>query len=166
MLNAPIDLHSPQPWGPDADEWPAGEAGPPARRGETRAPHPPVRILLIDDEPSFVRALARLLRQDGHTVDTAPEGHLALRYVQAQRYDVVLCDLRMPGLDGPAFYARLCAQYPALRQRVLFLTGDTLDADSQAFLAQCGRPWLAKPCNAATIRRAIQRLLHAVESAG
>ena len=56
-------------------------------------------------------------------MDTAPDGHLALRYVQAQRYDVVLCDLRMPGLDGPAFYARLCAQYPALRQRVLFLEG-------------------------------------------
>ena len=166
MLNAPIDLHSPQPWCPDADAWPTGEAGPPVRRGETRAPHPPGRILLIDDEPSFVRALARLLRQDGYTVDTASDGHLALRSVQAQRYDVVLCDLRMPGLDGPAFYARLGAQYPALRQRVLFLTGDTLGADSQAFLAQCGQPWVAKPCDAAGIRRAIQQLLHAVERTG
>jgi CheY-like chemotaxis protein len=166
MLNAPINLHFPPPGRPDADASPTGEAGPLPRRRETQAPYPPCRMLLIDDEPSFVRALARLLRHDGHTVDTAANGDLALTYVHAQRYDVVLCDLRMPGLDGPTFYARLCAQYPALRQRVLFLTGDALDADSQAFLAQCGQSWVTKPCAAATIRSAIQQLLHAVESTG
>ena len=112
-----------------------------------------------------VRALARLLRQDGHTVDTAPEGHLALRYVQAQRYDVVLCDLRMPGLDGPFLRPAVCAvSRPTAAGAVS--DGRYLDADSQAFLAQCGQLWVAKPCNAATIRSAIQQLLHAVERAG
>jgi hypothetical protein len=43
---------------------------------------------------------------------------------------------------------------------VLFLTGDTLGADSTAFLAQCGQPWLYKPCNAAAIRHATQQMLH------
>ena len=84
-------------------------------------PHLPVTILLIDDEPSFVRGLARILRRDGSTVDTADNGNLALALLQERRYDVILCDLRMPELDGPTFYAILTSQYPHLRQRVIFL---------------------------------------------
>jgi CheY-like chemotaxis protein len=130
------------------------------------APQTPLTILLIDDEPSFVSALARLLRHDGSTVDTAADGRRALRHLHERRYDLVLCDLRMPGLDGGAFYDILSQQHAYLRKRVLFLTGDTLGADSQAFLEQCGQPWLSKPCNAADIRTAIQRLLYAAEVAG
>ena len=127
----------------------------------TRSLHTSVTILVIDDAPSFVRALAVLLRRDGATVDTADTGHRALARLEERRYDVILCDLRMPELDGPAFYAILTRQYPALRQRVIFLTGDTLRADSLAFLEQCGQPWLAKPCMIAAVRRAIQHVLHA-----
>ena len=128
-------------------------------------PHPPLTILLIDDEPSFVSALARLLRHDGSTVDTAADGHRALMQLQGHRYDVVLCDLRMPGLDGGEFYARLSQQHAYLRKRVLFLTGDTLGAASQAFLEQCGQPWVYKPCTAAEVRSALQQMLHALEVA-
>jgi CheY-like chemotaxis protein len=125
------------------------------------APQTPVTILLIDDEPGFVSALARILCHDGHTVDTAADGHAALTHLQAQRYDVVLCDLRMPTLDGAAFYALLCQQHAYLRQRVIFLTGDTLGAASTAFLEQCGQPWVYKPCTAAAIRSALQQILRA-----
>jgi CheY-like chemotaxis protein len=123
------------------------------------APHIPVTILLIDDEPSVVRALARLLHRDGYTVDTAADGQQALAQLHTQRYDVILCDLHLPGLDGPALYTMLRQQAPALCQRVIFLTGDTLGAASTAFLAQCGQPCLYKPCTAADIRRTIQQML-------
>jgi CheY-like chemotaxis protein len=126
-------------------------------------PHPPFTILLIDDEPSFVSALARLLRHDGSTVDTAANGSLALTQLQTHRYDVVLCDLRMPMLDGPDFYATLLQQHAYLCQRVIFLTGDTLGDASAAFLEQSGRPWLHKPCTATAIREAMQQMLHAEE---
>jgi CheY-like chemotaxis protein len=76
-------------------------------------------------------------------------------------YDVILCDLHMPDVDGPAFYAILVRQYPALRQRVIFLTGDTRGSANKTFLTQSGRPWLRKPCPIATIRRAIQHVLQA-----
>ena len=121
------------------------------------APHTPVTILLIDDEPSFVRGLTRLLHRDGYTVDTAVDGPQAWAQLHRQPYDVILCDLRLPGLDGPALYTQLQQQAPALCQRVIFLTGDTLDAASTAFLTQCGQPFLYKPCTAAEIRCAIQR---------
>ena len=96
--------------------------------------HRPARILVIDDEPSIVRALARLLQREGYTVETAGNGRQALALLQAHGYDVLLVDLRMPELDGQAFYALLRHQYPALRQRVIFLTGVSDEADSAAFL--------------------------------
>ena len=115
--------------------------------------------MVIDDEPSLVRVLARLLQRDGYVVATASDGRHALAALQAQRYDVILCDLRMPELDGRAFYARLRQRAPALCQRVIFLTGDSPAADHQAFLGQCGRPWLGKPCAIAALRQAIQQVL-------
>ena len=125
------------------------------------APQLPGTILVIDDEGSFVRALTRLLRRDGYHVDTARNGRHALTQLQARPYDVILCDLDMPDVDGPAFYALLTQQYPALRQRVIFLTGNTRDVATRTFLAQCGRPWLRKPSPIAAIRRAIQDVLQA-----
>jgi len=125
------------------------------------APHLPGTILVIDDEPSVVRALAALLRRDGYRVATATNGRHALAQLQEQHYDVIVCDLRMPELDGPAFYAILTRQYPALRQRVIFLTGDTSGEASRTFLTQSGRPWLRKPSPITTIRRAIQDVLRA-----
>jgi len=121
--------------------------------------HLPGAILVIDDEPSIVRALTGLLRRDGYLVGTASNGRHALAQLQERPYDVILCDLRMPELDGPAFYAILTRQYPALRQRVIFLTGETGGEASRTFLTQSGRPWLRKPSPIATIRRAIQHVL-------
>jgi CheY-like chemotaxis protein len=118
-------------------------------------------ILVIDDEPSIVRGLAQLLRRDGYTVEAAANGQRALTLLHERRYDVIICDLHMPDLDGPAFYALLTQQYPALRQRVIFLTGNTGGAASRAFLTQSGRPWLRKPSPITTIRRAIQDVLQA-----
>jgi CheY-like chemotaxis protein len=122
------------------------------------APYTLGSILIIDDEPSLVRALARLLQRDGYVVTTASNGRHALAALQAQRYDVILCDLRMPELDGRAFYTCLRQQAPTLCQRVIFLTGDSSAADHQAFLGQCGRPWLDKPCSIAALRQAIQQV--------
>ena len=85
-----------------------------------------------------------------------------LLQLQAHGYDVLLCDLRMPDLDGIAFYEHLLLHYPAVSQRVIFLTGDTLSLESQAFLERSGRPWVHKPCTAAAIRSVIQELLQAV----
>jgi len=122
-------------------------------------PHTTRRILVVDDELSMVRALARLLQRDGYVVATARNGCQALAALQGQHFDVILCDLRMPKLDGRAFYAHVRQQAPALCQRVIFLTGDSSAADHQAFLAQCGRPWLEKPCPIAVLRKAIQQVV-------
>jgi CheY-like chemotaxis protein len=125
----------------------------------------PTRILVVDDEPSMVRALAQLLRRSGYTVETANHGRHALAQLQRQRYDVIVADLRMPELDGRAFYTCLQQQDPALCQRVIFLTGESSAAETRAFLAQCGRPWLSKPCTIAALRRTIQQVLQSAGAA-
>ena len=64
-------------------------------------------------------------------------------------------------LRGPAFYALLTRQYPALRQRVIVLAGDVEGEDHRTFLTPCGCPWLRKPSPITLIRRAIQNVLQA-----
>ncbi|HEX2278557.1 MAG TPA: GAF domain-containing protein [Candidatus Tectomicrobia bacterium] len=117
-------------------------------------------ILVVDDEPGITSALAYLLRRDGHRVDTAAHGRQALERLQHRDYDLILCDLRMPELDGPGFYAEMTRSHPHLRQRVIFLTGDTLSQEAQEFLARVGVSRLSKPFRAAEVRQAIQQALH------
>src|SRR5215831_936622 len=67
----------------------------------------------------------------------------------------------MQEFDGQTLYGLLQQQHPTLCQRLIFLTGDTLGVESQAFLAQCGLPWIAKPCGMEEIRAAIAQILSA-----
>jgi two-component system NtrC family sensor kinase len=118
-------------------------------------------ILVVDDEPGIRRALAHLLRREGHTVDTAMDGRQALQMLQEQRYDLVLCDLRMPELDGPGLYREIAASQPHYLQRFVFLTGDTLSAESETFLNQSGAPRLVKPFSADQGRQVVRQALQA-----
>jgi CheY-like chemotaxis protein len=120
-----------------------------------------LQVLVVDDNPGILSALTRLLQRDGHTVETATDGQAALALLGEHGYDLILCDLLMPELDGQTLYGLLLRQSPALCQRIIFLTGDTLGVDSQAFLAQCGQPWIPKPCGIAEVRTAMAQLLPA-----
>jgi two-component system NtrC family sensor kinase len=117
------------------------------------------RLLVVDDEPSLASGLARLLHRDGYRVDTVANGRLALTQLEAHAYDLILCDVRMPELDGPSLYRLVERQHPQLSQRFIFLTGDTLEPVTQAFLEASGTLCLPKPFTIAEARRAIQRVL-------
>src|SRR5262249_31841693 len=104
-----------------------------------------------------------MLRHQGYLVATASNGALAWEQLHAQRYDVILCDLVMPEMDGQTFYTLLQLGYPSMCARVIFLTGDILRDTTTAFLHQCGQPWLYKPCEAAAIRQAITQVLDAAD---
>lgn len=132
---------------------------------ETPVPETPLSsggkaILVVDDEPGITSALAYLLRRDGHMVATAAHGRQAMQQIQKQDYDLILCDLRMPELDGPGFYREMEQSHPHLLRRVIFLTGDTLSPETQEFLEQVGVARLSKPFRAAEVRQAIQQALH------
>jgi signal transduction histidine kinase len=123
------------------------------RQGET--------ILLIDDEPGMQRALRRLLQRYGYDITTAANGREGLAALGARSYEVILCDMRMPDLDGPGFYRELERDHPHLRSRVIFLTGDVLSPEAEAFFAQVDNPRLEKPFKAQAVLRVIQQVLEA-----
>jgi CheY-like chemotaxis protein len=76
-----------------------------------------------------------------------------------------LCDLRMPGLDGPALYDWMVEQRPHLCARTAFITADSLSASSHRFLARAGRPVLEKPFVPAELRELLAKLRPGVDLA-
>jgi CheY-like chemotaxis protein len=121
--------------------------------------HTAFTLLVVDDDPSFLRALVTLLRRDGYAVDTATSGEQALAQLQERRYDALLYDLHLPDLDGPSLSAIVRSQYPFLLHRVIFLTADVMGGASLAFLEQCGQRWLPKPCPMTAVRRVLAQVL-------
>ncbi len=112
--------------------------------------------LIVDDEEEVASVLAEILRGDGFVVETAADGAAARERLAARSFDIVLSDLRMPGLDGAALHAWLTEARPALAARVVFVTGDRLGAGAEALLAATGRPVLAKPFSPAEVRRVVR----------
>jgi two-component system NtrC family sensor kinase len=135
-------------------------AKPSPDQNATPPPLPQLAILLVDDEATIARALARLLHRHGHTVEVAANGQQALAKLREQAYDLIVTDWRMPELDGPGLYRVLEQEYPHLCQRTIILTGDTLSPEVHAFFAEHDIPRLTKPVTVAALRRAIAQALH------
>jgi two-component system cell cycle sensor histidine kinase/response regulator CckA len=102
-------------------------------------------ILLVEDEAALATAVSDALRDAGYLVERAGDGEEALAKIEQQAYDLVICDLKMPRLDGKAFYRMLEAASPGLAKRVIFVTGDVAGNEADTFLEDSGCRWLAKP---------------------
>lgn len=109
------------------------------------SPAAPARLLVIDDEPAVRETLARVLEDSGYAVDTVAEGSAALEQLRQRSYDLILCDMRMPGVGGPDFYEAVLAIDAAVARRILFSTGDVVSAATRQFLDRYDVPVLAKP---------------------
>jgi PAS domain S-box-containing protein len=138
---------------------PADAAG--VRPPDTLASPQGQAILIVDDEPGVSEVLAELLMIDGHQVDTVSNGAAALRRLEERSYDLILSDLRMPELDGPGLYRELERRHPALCQRLVFLTGDVMTPETQAFLAGTAVPAVRKPFSLDEVRRVARHMLQA-----
>lgn len=122
------------------------------------------RILVVDDEPGIAGVLAEVLQLDGHIVETVGNGQAALGKLIAGGYDLILSDIRMPELDGPALYWELERRDPYLLQRMIFLTGDTLSPGTREFLEKTGAPCLSKPFALHEVRDIVRRVLQAQQN--
>jgi DNA-binding NtrC family response regulator len=127
------------------------------------ADHP--LALIIDDEPSIRLALRRFLARDGWRVEEAADGRIALALLiaegPAQHFDLIICDLRMPGCTGAELYDQLKASRPALLRRLIVATGDAVSDDAAEFVRRTACPVLQKPFELEELRTLVRRVVAA-----
>jgi signal transduction histidine kinase len=136
-------------------------------RARPAAAKPPVQdnvgagaaVLVIEDEPALATAVAEGLTDAGFVVTRAADGEEGLERLREKTFDVIVCDLRMPRLDGPAFYRAITASSPALARRVIFVTGDVAGTEAERFLEESGCRWLPKPFRLADLLRAARDVI-------
>jgi len=116
------------------------------------------RVLVVDDEPRIRDVLVTLIELDGHVVDTAENGRDALDKIAAHEYDVILCDLAMPEMDGPGLYAELERSRPDMLGRLVIVSGyaESPHHQFQSWLARTRVPLIAKPFEVSEIFDAIR----------
>jgi CheY-like chemotaxis protein len=117
------------------------------------------RILIVDDHSAICEMLIEFFDGTGLQAEAATSGHKALQQLKTNDYDAIICDLRMPEMDGPALYAAIGASRPELQARFIFATGDLLSAGSRQFLEDSGRPCLEKPFQPDQVRRLVVQTL-------
>jgi signal transduction histidine kinase/ActR/RegA family two-component response regulator len=117
------------------------------------------RILVVEDEPTVARLIGDVLEDEGFRVDATRDGDEALTKAALVEYDLVICDMRMPGLDGQQFYKNLIGSGNPLWKRFLFVTGDVLAAGTREFLERHRVPHVAKPFRVEELTEKVRRVL-------
>jgi len=103
-------------------------------------------ILLIEDEPSVTAFLRAALERHGYTVANAASGAEGVNMLSGGKYSGVISDIRMPGtVNGAEVHAWIQKNRPELCARIILISGDTANSETQAFLAQSGTPCIEKP---------------------
>jgi signal transduction histidine kinase len=117
------------------------------------------RILVVEDEPTVARLIADVLEDEGFQVDVQLDGSEALHLADRETYDLVICDMKMPGLDGQHFYQALVQAGNPLSKRFLFVTGDVVAQHTQQFLEHHQLPHVAKPFRMEELKDSVRGLL-------
>jgi CheY-like chemotaxis protein len=103
-----------------------------------------LRALVVDDDDLSREFVSTIVTKAGYTVDEAPDGLTALDKCRNNVYDVVICDILMPRLNGLSFIRNLANMSPNAAKRVFFVSGlddrsirqEALDAGAEAFLVK------------------------------
>lgn len=117
------------------------------------------RVLVVEDEAAVRSLISTILGTSGYGVMTAESGDEAVRALGESTFDVVISDLRMPGLDGEGLYEQVQERWPHLSRRLLFISGD-IEADRfAARLREREIRYLEKPFSAARLLSVVREVL-------
>ena len=117
------------------------------------------RALVVDDEAFLLECLVDALSAWGLEVASSTRGDEAIQSLEAGTYDLIVSDIRMPGLSGMDLFEWLKAHRPAMTQRILYTTGDAFDAKTREFLEASQVPYLGKPFDLKQLKQSLERLL-------
>jgi signal transduction histidine kinase/CheY-like chemotaxis protein len=119
----------------------------------------PARVLVVEDEPTVARLIADVLKEEGLHVDVLLDGREALDRARRESFDLVICDMKMPGIDGQHFYNTLARAGNPLIDHFLFVTGDVIAPHTHEFLARNHLPHVAKPFRVEELTEKVHRML-------
>jgi signal transduction histidine kinase/FixJ family two-component response regulator len=119
-----------------------------------------LRILVVDDETSLLDSIVEQLTRLGHSVTGSSNAQFALELVMNQTFDIVVTDIRMPVIDGPAFYDMVSIKRPLLKNRFIFITGDSLNQRASKFIDSKIVPCIIKPFKIADLNRSINEVIN------
>ena len=145
---------------------PGGRSEP---RAETlaRTPSPPPatagRVLVVDDDEAVARLICDALDKDGLIAQRASDGWQALERLVGEPFDLVICDVKMPDMNGERLYEELCRTRPELSRRVLWTTGDTLGTAPDELARRTGLAVLTKPFDLDELRDRVREHLDRTE---
>ncbi|MCK0068985.1 hybrid sensor histidine kinase/response regulator, partial [Kordiimonas laminariae] len=135
-----------------------------AAETETEVDCADCRILIVDDEEEILDALGQILKSQNHDVSSAPNGQKALEVLANEHIDLIISDLRMPEMDGPQLYEKVCSDYPHLSDKTVFMTGDELSQFAQRFLSTANCPVLSKPFSPKKVKELLDTFMQAEAS--
>jgi signal transduction histidine kinase/DNA-binding response OmpR family regulator len=117
------------------------------------------RILVVDDEKAIRDLVSAILITNGHTIETTGDAGEVLSKLDNNRFDAILIDIRMPGMSGMELYTAIIEKHPEMKGKIIFITGDTSDANTRDFLEQNQLPYITKPFDKETLIKQVNNLL-------
>jgi CheY-like chemotaxis protein len=117
------------------------------------------QILIVEDEVDLALSYKELLEGHGFSVNTVPNGVLALKHILNRDVDAVVCDLKLPQLEGDMFYVTVEKMKPHLCDRFLFITGMADNPKFQPFITRMENRVLLKPVSVNQLLEALNGLL-------
>ncbi|HEY2825916.1 MAG TPA: response regulator [Gemmatimonadales bacterium] len=117
-----------------------------------------MRVLIVEDDNAVRQAFSKILEQAGFVVVQAPDADHAFSEIKkSSKFDAVVCDVALPGLEGTAFFEHLSQHNPELADRLVFVTGYSRDDNTKKLLEHTGRPFLTKPVDVKDFLAAVVR---------
>ncbi|HVZ37496.1 MAG TPA: response regulator, partial [Polyangiaceae bacterium] len=123
-------------------------------------------LLVVEDEEAVAALMARTLSQQACEVTTVNGGRGALAALEGKGFDLILCDLMMPGMSGEDLYREVVRRWPELARRFVFLTGGAFTPRGRQFLASVPAPVLEKPFQIAELVRLVNTCLRTTSENG
>jgi two-component system NtrC family sensor kinase len=119
------------------------------------------RILVVDDEKYILDFFVEIFRTLPLQIDTAGNGRAAMKKMQVGEYDLIVSDFKMPQMSGRDLFNWIKENRPHLASRIIFVTGDTVSADTRSFFEDNNSRFLAKPFKIEEVKEVIQQTLEA-----
>jgi PAS domain S-box-containing protein len=117
------------------------------------------RILVVDDDTIVQEFLTEMLGEEGHEVEIIANGDDALERLKSEDYDVILLDIKLPGMSGIELYEYMQNNLESSAKKVVFITGDVMGQETMDFLSRTTAPYIPKPFDTEQLKNDIDRIL-------